>query len=123
MERNPNYEKFFDVDLPYGEIGEKKLKEIFGDKKIEVKTEREIWVRTNNICIELFCRGEPSGFNITKADYWCHIFPFNKKIKFILLFPVEELKQIVKTKNKELKYIGADNESLCALIPLSEVLI
>lgn len=114
--------KFYDIDLPFGEIYEKKLKYLFGNKKFEVKTERGMWKTTKNMCIELECRGEPSGLNVTKADYWCQVFSDNGQIKFILIFPVQELKEIVrKCQYKTLQYGGDNNDSLIALIPLRMV--
>lgn len=114
--------KFFDIDLPFGEIFEKKLKYIFANKKFEVKTEREIWKTTGNMCIELSYKGQPSGINVTKADYWCHIFQDNGNIRFMLVFPVQELKELVKTcRYKTLDYGGDNKDSMVALIPLNRL--
>ena len=44
--------KKFDIDLEYGQIREDKIAEMFTDKKIEVKSERGMWMKTGNICIE-----------------------------------------------------------------------
>ena len=114
--------KFYDIDLPFGEIYEQQLKHIFGNKKFEVKTERDIWKTTGNICIELEYKGQPSGINITQADYWCHIFSDKGIIRFMMIFPVEELRKLVKNcKYKTLNYGGDNLDSIIALIPLNKV--
>jgi hypothetical protein len=51
-EMNKNKDNKFDLDLSFGEIFEDKLAEILASKKIEVKTERDIWKTTGNIAIE-----------------------------------------------------------------------
>lgn len=111
----------FDIDLSFGEIYEKKLKDILAGK-IEVKTERDIWKTTGNLCIELEYKGEPSGINTTKADYWCQVFTDNDEICFILMFPVSVLKTIIyNCKEKKLEYGGDNKESLICLLPLSNL--
>ena len=44
--------KKFDLDLKYGSIREDRIAEMLTNKKIEVKSERDIWQNTGNICIE-----------------------------------------------------------------------
>jgi hypothetical protein len=118
--------KFYDIDLPFGEIYETKLKYILGNKKIEVKTERDIWKTTNNICIELEYKNNGSGLNTTQADYWCHIFQDNGNIQFIMIFPVQELRKRVQTPIRQgkakLEYGGDNKDSLVALIPKHHLL-
>ena len=60
----------FDLDLKFGEIFEKSLALILQDKKLEVKTERDQWVKSGNIAIELHNHNsnKPSGLSVTKAD-------------------------------------------------------
>ena len=53
--------KKFDLDLKYGKVREKRVADMLQDKKIEVKSERDMWVRTGNIAIEYECYGKPSG--------------------------------------------------------------
>ena len=62
----------FDIDLSYGQIREDKVKEMFENKTIEVKSERSWWRKTGNIAIEYECYGKPSGINATNSDYWFH---------------------------------------------------
>ena len=65
--------KKFDLDLQYGEVREKAVADMLQNKKIEVKSERDMWQRTGNIAIEYECYGKPSGINATESDYWFHI--------------------------------------------------
>jgi len=44
----PNRKKF-DMDLKYGKVREKLVADMLQDKKIEVKSERDIWQKTGNI--------------------------------------------------------------------------
>ena len=51
--------KKFDLDLEYGEIREEKIAKMLTGKKIEVKSERGMWMKTGNICIEYQSYGKP----------------------------------------------------------------
>ena len=44
--------KKFDLDLQYGKVREKRVADMLQDKKIEVKSERGMWMKTGNIAIE-----------------------------------------------------------------------
>ena len=44
--------KKFDLDLKYGQVREKYVADMLQDKKIEDKSERDVWQRTGNIAIE-----------------------------------------------------------------------
>ena len=52
MKPNKEDRKKFDIDLEYGEIREDKIKDMLTGKKIEVKSEKGMWMKTGNICIE-----------------------------------------------------------------------
>ena len=43
--------KKFDIDLEYGTIKEDKIANMLTNKRIEVKSERGMWMKTGNICI------------------------------------------------------------------------
>ena len=53
--------KKFDLDLQYGQVKEKIIADMLQDKKIEVKSERGMWLKTGNIAIEFESYGKPSG--------------------------------------------------------------
>ena len=57
--------KKFDLDLQYGQVREQMVADMLQNKKIEVKSERDVWQRTGNIAIEYECYGKPSGINAT----------------------------------------------------------
>jgi len=66
---SPKNRKKFDIDLQYGKVREQLVADMLQDKKIEVKSERDVWQRTGNIAIEYECYGKPSGINATESDY------------------------------------------------------
>ena len=118
--------KKHDVDIPYGEYFEKKIDKMFHDRDVEIKTERNIWMNTGNIAIEVKQYGRPSGLSITKANYWIHLLADGKKIKGGFIFPVDELKQKVKEMIKSgdavMKPGGDYMASLNVLMPINKLL-
>ena len=64
--------KKFDIDLKFGSIREDKVAEMLCNKRIEVKSERGMWMDTGNIAIEYESYGKPSGIEATESDYWFH---------------------------------------------------
>ena len=120
------YNPKFDLDLKFGEEYEQGLEKLFKTKgKIEVKTERDKWIETGNIAIEIRCRGKKSGLSVTESDWWFHILSEKGKVKGMICLPVEELKNIcrVMIKNGTAKKImgGDDNESEMLLLPIKEL--
>ena len=119
------YNPDFDIDLAFGEKYEDCLADILNKGKVEVKTERDIWVKTGNIAVEIRCNSKPSGLSTTKADYWAHIMTKDDDMKFMLIFPVKTLKNRVKylLKNKKAKIVmGGDNgNSELILISLNHI--
>lgn len=74
------YNSKFDLDLEFGQVYEEGLKKLLYSKgKVEVKTERDKWIETGNIAIEVMCRNKPSGLSVTKSDWWFHILSLDKK--------------------------------------------
>ena len=63
----------FDLDLQYGQLREQQVHDMFHNKKIEIKTERNWWKKTGNIAIEYECNGKPSGIDKTESDFWIQI--------------------------------------------------
>tara|TARA_R110002020_G_scaffold63410_3_gene169348 strand:- start:2832 stop:3251 length:420 start_codon:yes stop_codon:yes gene_type:complete len=87
--------KKFDLDLQYGSIREDKIAEMLTNKKIEVKSERNIWQKTGNICIEYESWGKPSGIRATESDYWFHNLCIGDKEFCTLVFHTDILRTIV----------------------------
>ena len=128
MPMTEGYCKGFDIDLEFGKMGEEFVTKVFeGNSKIEVKTERDIWVRTHNVAIEMRCNGQPSGISTTEADVWIHLLSYKGVIKGGFLFKVDELKGLIKKLHKEgnLKVVmgGDDNLSQMALIPQKDLFL
>ena len=87
--------KKFDLDLTYGSIREEKIADMLTNKKIEVKSERDIWQDTGNICIEYESYRKPSGIRATESDYWFHNLCIGNEEYCTLVFKTEVLKKIV----------------------------
>ena len=87
--------KKFDLDLEYGTIREQKIADMLTGKKIEVKYERGMWMKTGNICIEYESGRKPSGIRATEADYWFHNLCVGDNEFCTLVFKTDVLKTIV----------------------------
>lgn len=87
--------KKFDLDLEYGTIREQKIADMLTGKKIEVKSERDTWMKTGNICIEYESWRKPSGIRATEADYWFHNLCVGDNEFCTLVFKTDVLKTIV----------------------------
>ena len=113
----------FDIDLSWGQMFEKKLEDILRNKKIEVKTERDIWKVSGDIAIEYQYKGRKSGIAVTQSEWWAHILQDNEDIKCILLMPTEELKRVARKHLLDKKVIGGDNNnSKMVLVPIHELM-
>ena len=87
--------KKFDIDLEYGKVREKMVADMLQDKKIEVKSERDVWQKTGNIAIEYECYGKPSGINATESDYWFHNLCIGDETFATIVFDTNSLKRII----------------------------
>ncbi len=87
--------KKFDIDLEYGEIREDKIKDMLTGKKIEVKSEKGMWMKTGNICIEYESWNKPSGIRATESDYWFHNLCVGDNEFCTLVFKTDVLRTIV----------------------------
>tara|TARA_R100001224_G_scaffold99244_2_gene69879 strand:- start:474 stop:914 length:441 start_codon:yes stop_codon:yes gene_type:complete len=87
--------KKFDIDLQYGQVREKIVADMLQDKKIEVKSERGMWLQTGNIAIEYESYGKPSGINATDSDYWFHNLCVGDQVFATLVFETKMLKKII----------------------------
>jgi len=79
------------------------------DKKIEVKSERNMWARTGNIAIEYECYGKPSGISSTESDYWFHNLCIGDDTFATLVFDVPSLKHIIDNLDEKRTVSGGDN--------------
>ena len=99
----------FDVDLEFGQQWEKHIDDMFsGAKKCEVKTERDTWTRTGNICIEIESYGKPSGLTSTEAEIWVHNLVKDNELCCSLMFNTDKLRKIMKDM-KPRTVMGGDN--------------
>jgi len=87
--------KKFDIDLEYGTIREDKVAEMLTNKKVEVKSERGLWLKSGNISIEYQSYGKPSGIKATESDYWFHNLCIGDNEYCTLVFKTDVLRTIV----------------------------
>ena len=114
--------KKFDIDLAYGQVREDAIKDMLQDKKIEVKSERDVWQKTGNIAIEYESYGKPSGINATEADYWFHNLCVGDDVYATLVFKTDSLKKIINSLDRKVSVSGGDhNASKMYLINLQKL--
>jgi len=95
MKPSKENRKKFDIDLQYGTIREDKVAAMLTDKKVEVKSERGMWMKTGNIAIEYQSYGKPSGIKATESDYWFHNLCIGDNEYCTLVFKTDVLRTIV----------------------------
>jgi hypothetical protein len=103
--------KKFDIDLEYGQVREQLVADMLQDKKIEVKSERDMWQRTGNIAIEYESYGKPSGIDATESDYWFHNLCVGDDTFCTLVFNTDSLKKIIKNLDYKRSVSGGDNNA------------
>ena len=103
--------KKFDLDLEYGQIREDKIADMLNNKKIEVKSERGMWMKTGNICIEYESYGKPSGIITTEADFWFHNLCIDDDIFCTFIFDVPKLKQLIDKLDFKKSVCGGDHNA------------
>ena len=103
--------KKFDLDLQYGQVREQQVADMLQDKKIEVKSERDVWQKTGNIAIEYECYGKPSGINATESDYWFHNLCIGEDTFATIVFDTNSLKRIIANLDKKRSVSGGDNNA------------
>ena len=103
--------KKFDIDLQYGKVKEKIIADMLQDKKIEVKSERGMWLKTGNIAIEFESYGKPSGITATQADYWFHNLCVDDDVFCTLVFKVDNLKKLIDNLDYKKSVSGGDHNA------------
>ena len=103
--------KKFDIDLEYGKVREQLVADMLQDKKIEVKSERDVWQKTGNIAIEYESYGKPSGINATESDYWFHNLCVGEDVFATLVFDTNSLRRIIDNLDYKKSVSGGDNNA------------
>ena len=111
LEPSVENRKKFDIDLEYGKVREQIVADMLQDKKIEVKSERDVWQKTGNIAIEYECYGKPSGINATESDYWFHNLCIGEDIFATIVFDTNSLKRIINYLDYKRSVSGGDNNA------------
>ena len=109
LEASIDNRKKFVIDLEYGKVREKLVADMLQNKKIEVKSERDVWQKTGNIAIEYECYGKPSGINTTESDYWFHNLCIGDETFATLVFVTKSLKKIINKLDYKRSVSGGDN--------------
>ena len=112
------YEPKFDIDLEFGEEGERLIESVIKSGKIECKRDR-LTGKTGNLAIEYMYRGKPSGISTTEADWWAFLIEGS-----ILMVETERLKDIAREYLKDGHVVdgGDDMASKIILVPVTEFL-
>ena len=111
LEPSVDNRKKFDIDLEYGRVREQMVADMLQDKKIEVKSERDVWQKTGNIAIEYECYGKPSGINATESDYWFHNLCIGEDTFATIVFDTKSLKRIIDNLDYKRSVSGGDNNA------------
>ena len=111
LEPSTENRKKFDIDLEYGKVREQLVADMLQDKKIEVKSEREIWQKTGNIAIEYESYGKPSGINATESDYWFHNLCIGDDVFATVVFKTKNLKRIINNLDYKRSVAGGDHNA------------
>ena len=119
----------FQKDLKFGKENEELLAGIIeGKESIEVKTERDIWVKSGNFVLELYRitpggKRELSGLSISRSQHWIQSFSYEGMNVGFVSFPTKLLRDfttyIMKKKYvSELTPMGDDYRTYGILVPL-----
>ena len=111
IEPSKDNRKKFDIDLKYGKVKEKIIADMLQDKKIEVKSERGMWLDTGNIAIEFESYGKPSGIASTESDYWFHNLCIGDEVFATLVFDTRSLRRIIENLDYKKSVSGGDHNA------------
>ena len=103
--------KKFDIDLNYGEVREQLVADMLQNKKIEVKSERDIWQKTGNIAVEYESYGKKSGIKATESDYWFHNLCMGDEVYATLVFRTDVLRRIIDSLDYTKSVNGGDHNA------------
>ena len=122
LEPSKEDRKKFDIDLEYGKVREQFVADMLQNKKIEVKSEKDIWQTTGNIAIEYQSYNKPSGIKATESDYWFHNLCIGDDEYCTLVFKTDVLRKIVEQLDTFKSVSGGDhNASRMFLVNLQKL--
>lgn len=115
--------KKFDIDLEFGQQWEQHIDDLFkGAKTCEVKTERDKWATTGNICIELESWGKPSGINATESDIWVQNLVKDGRLLASIMLPTDVLRETMEKLPKRTVMGGDKMASKLLLVNLVKLI-
>ena len=97
------------------------FKNLDTEKSYEVKADRRA-KNTGNLFIEFEFKGEHSGINATKADYWIHYITETENVKQskrFLKIKTEKLRKMLLDNYFEVRKGGDNYQALGFLVPIS----
>jgi hypothetical protein len=116
-------QKGWDIDLKFGQEGERWLTLLASERKVEVKRERDKWATTGNILFEVRYKGCPSGITATESDFWAHLLSLNGTIVGGFIFDskalLRNLRRLVAENKVRTIFCGDGDHSEGVLVPLS----
>lgn len=113
----------FDLDLSFGQVGERKLESILKTSKIEVKYDR-LTQKTGNVVVEFESRGKRSGISTTDAQWWAFVIEKKNEEPSIILVPIDKLKKICRNAYSEKRFVcGGDNKTSRLILIKKEELL
>jgi queuine/archaeosine tRNA-ribosyltransferase len=90
---------------------EEQVADMLQNKKIEVKSERDMWQRTGNIAVEYESYGKPSGIKATESDYWFHNLCIGNETYATLVFRTDVLRSIIDSLDYTKTVRGGDHNA------------
>lgn len=106
----------FDLDLRFGTARENALRQVLGEVRVEVKSDRRAR-ETGNVFVELFQAGgkQPSGLNVTEAEVWA----FEVHDDRWVIIPTTHLRDLAARAWSENRWMRAgDNDNSGVLVPV-----
>lgn len=111
----------FDIDLKFGKEGENTVANILSIETVEVKRDKR-WKETGNLYIETECwynasqSWKESGLSVSKATHYAFVLE-----NMVVIVTTPDLKEIVKTRGREIRCQIEPNPSKGYLIKLSDI--
>jgi len=121
MKISKNKDNRFDLSLSEAEGFENDLAKLLQDSTIELKTERGMWYKTGNICIEFEWNGKPSGIATSEADWWTHELRLDGKTVAYITIPRKTLRRVLRPLKDKFIECGDDKKGKGIIINLHKL--
>jgi hypothetical protein len=112
----------WDIDLRYGQIGEKYVENLLTNvETVEVKRDKR-WIETGNIYIETQCWSDKrkiwykSGLTTSKATHWAYVVE-----EMVVMVPIEHLRKVVETYGRIIEMRRSEYSTRGYLITIEDI--